>query len=168
MSDAAPAPDSDEAVLARMVARCDAAAERVHAKLMAAEETAEIAELVRAGQRLDRSLRQALLLKAKLARDPRERPSPDPEAVAARKTELRRAVAQVIRLETEAAEAPEQLAGDLAELELHLDLESRTPDFLTAPLNAVILRLCAGLDWPPPEYACVDPFAPPPPTPDTS
>lgn len=65
MSDAAHLPDDE--ILARLAARDLAAAERVHDKLMAAEETADIAELGRTYQRLARSVRQTLALKAKLA-----------------------------------------------------------------------------------------------------
>ena len=57
-----PAELSDEAMLSRLAA-CDfSAAEKVHAKLMAAEEASEIAELGRAYQRFARSLRQTLAL----------------------------------------------------------------------------------------------------------
>ena len=45
------------------------AAEKAHAKFMAAEETSDIAELGRTYQRMARSLRQTLALKAKLARE---------------------------------------------------------------------------------------------------
>ena len=64
-----PAELSDEAMLSRLAA-CDfSAAEKVHAKLMAAEEASEIAELGRAYQRFARSLRQTLALKARLKRE---------------------------------------------------------------------------------------------------
>uniref|UniRef100_UPI00286AD48A hypothetical protein n=1 Tax=Phenylobacterium sp. TaxID=1871053 RepID=UPI00286AD48A len=67
MSD--PADLSDEQMLARLAA-CDlSAAERVHGRLMAAEATAELAELGRTYQRISRSLRQTLALKARLARE---------------------------------------------------------------------------------------------------
>ena len=67
MSD--PATLSDEQMLARLAA-CDlSAAERVHGRMMAAEEVSEIAELGRTYQRIARSLRQTLALKARLTRE---------------------------------------------------------------------------------------------------
>ena len=69
MTDAAPMLSRDEAMLARLAELDLAAAEKAHAKLMAAEEAAEIAELGRTYQRMSRSLRQTLALKAKLARE---------------------------------------------------------------------------------------------------
>ena len=60
---------SDEEMLDRLAA-CDlAAAERVHGRLMAADEVSEIAELGRTYQRIARSLRQTLALKARLKRE---------------------------------------------------------------------------------------------------
>ena len=64
-------------MLARLAEFDLAAAERVHGRLMAAEESSEIAELGRTYQRVARSLRQTLALRAKLKRDaarPRPRP----------------------------------------------------------------------------------------------
>ena len=73
MAEAARSDDLDEdlQVLARALARDEAAAEKVHGKLMAAEDAAEIAELGRTAQRFGRSLRQILALKARLKREAR-------------------------------------------------------------------------------------------------
>lgn len=59
----------DEEMLARLAELDLAAAEKVHGKLMAADDAAEIADLSRAYQRLSRSVRQTLALKSRLARD---------------------------------------------------------------------------------------------------
>jgi hypothetical protein len=69
MSDAAHTASREEEMLARLAELDLAAAEKAHARLMAAEDAAEIAELGRTYQRMSRSLRQTLALKAKLARD---------------------------------------------------------------------------------------------------
>ncbi|MBU1515851.1 MAG: hypothetical protein KKE02_10435 [Alphaproteobacteria bacterium] len=62
-------PSREEEMLARLAELDLAAAEKTHGKLMAAEDTAEISDLGRAYQRLSRSLRQTLALKARLARE---------------------------------------------------------------------------------------------------
>ncbi|MFN3582446.1 hypothetical protein [Phenylobacterium sp.] len=72
MTEAAHIADADERMLGRLAELDLAAAERVHGRLMAAEEADEVADLGRAYQRLARSLRQTLALKAKLKLD-RER-----------------------------------------------------------------------------------------------
>jgi hypothetical protein len=102
---------SDEEMLARLAA-CDlAAAERVHGRLMAAEEASEVAELGRTYQRLARSLRQTLALKARLKREG-EAAAKDAAparaggvAVARRLREVRQAVTRVIWNEAEREDA---------------------------------------------------------------
>jgi hypothetical protein len=103
---------SDEEMLARLAA-CDlSAAERVHGRLMAAEEASEVAELGRTYQRLARSLRQTLALKAKLkgerdaaaAKDAAPAPAGG-VAVARRLREVRQAVTRVIWNEAEREDA---------------------------------------------------------------
>ena len=69
MSEEAPTPTREEEMFARLAELDLMAAEKAHAKLMAAEETSEIAELGRTYQRMARSLRQTLALKAKLVRE---------------------------------------------------------------------------------------------------
>jgi hypothetical protein len=100
---------SDEEMLARLAA-CDlTAAERVHSRLMAAEEASDIAELGRTDQRIARSLRQTLALKAKFKRE-READAKDtappatkgPMASAGRVREVRAAVARVAWNDAEA------------------------------------------------------------------
>ena len=94
-------PDGDEEMLARLAEFDLAAAERVHGRLMAAEESSEIAELGRTYQRVARSLRQTLALKAKLKRDREAAAKDAPKgrpgglAVTRRIRELRQAVTRV-------------------------------------------------------------------------
>jgi len=76
MTEAADIADADERMLGRLAELDLAAAERVHGRLMDAEGADEVADLGRAYQRLARSLRQTLALKAKLKLD-RERAARD-------------------------------------------------------------------------------------------
>ena len=147
-------PDRDEEMLARLAGFDLAAAERVHGRLMGAEEAGEIAELGRTYQRIARSLRQTLALKAKLKRD-REAAAKDAPnaparppgglAVARRLGELRAAVARVIWDEAEREEAPfveealEELIAD----------EMRADSFCAEPLDDHVARICLMLDLSP-------------------
>lgn len=69
MTEAHPPIDHDEAVLAELMAKDLDAVRRVHAQLMAATGTDEVNSLGRTYQRVARSLRQTLALKAKLKRE---------------------------------------------------------------------------------------------------
>lgn len=69
MSEATPSLDRDAEMFARLAEMDLAAAEHVHAQLMAATETGEINSLGRTYQRASRGLRQTLALKAKLKRE---------------------------------------------------------------------------------------------------
>jgi hypothetical protein len=143
------APDRDEEMLARLAEFDLAAAERVHGRLMAAEESSEIAELGRTYQRVARSLRQTLALKAKLkrdreaaAKDVKPRP-PGGVALARRIREVRAAVTRVIWNETESADD----ATDLEEaLEDALTLDMLRDDFCDEPLDDHVARICLSLD----------------------
>jgi hypothetical protein len=152
-----PADISDEEMLARLAA-CDlAAAERVHERLMATDETSEMAELGRTYQRFSRSLRQTLALKARLkreqaqaARDDAARdaagndvaPSPTGGlAVARRVRDVRAAVLRVIWDEAERAEVP-----DFEEaLEDQLSVESLGDGFCRETLDDDVARICLRL-----------------------
>jgi hypothetical protein len=144
-----PTPDRDEEMLARLAGFDLAAAERVHGRLMAAEESSEIAELGRTYQRVARSLRQTLALKAKLKRD-RETaakdakpPRPGGVALARRVREVRAAVTRVIWTEAESADS----ATDLEEaLDDRLTVEMLSDDFCDEPLDDHVARLCLALD----------------------
>lgn len=174
MSDAAHMPDDE--ILARLAARDLAAAERVHDKLMAAEETADIAELGRTYQRLARSVRQTLALKAKLARDrdaaaaPKAPPKPPPTwpdvelqrltpAVRARIDRVRDAVMPYFEREAEAADY-----DGLDEIEVYeilIDMADE-PSFLDAPVEDLSARVLETMGLParpatPPDPADAEP-----------
>jgi len=144
------APDRDEEMLARLAEFDLAAAERVHGRLMAAETASELAELGRTYQRLARSLRQTLALKAKLKRD-REAPAraaPQPAAgppgglaVARRLREVREAVTRVIWNELEREDASFCEEG----LEELIVEEMRGDGFCAEPLDDHVARICLML-----------------------
>jgi hypothetical protein len=146
-----PADISDEEMLARLAA-CDlSAAERVHARLMAAEDASEVAELGRTYQRIARSLRQTLALKARLkreqaqaARDETAKDVPPPPgglAVARRVRDVRDAVLRVIWDETEGQEAQDY--EDM--LEGRIAVESLGDGFCRETLDDHVARLCLSL-----------------------
>jgi hypothetical protein len=142
-------PDRDEEMLARLAEFDLAAAERVHGRLMAAEEVSEIAELGRTYQRIARSLRQTLALKAKLKRD-REAaiktppPAPtSPVAAARRVRELRQAVTRVIWNEAEDADSATYMEETLEDL---LTVEMLRDGFCAESLDDHVVRICMTLD----------------------
>ncbi|MET0271438.1 MAG: hypothetical protein ABW360_00460, partial [Phenylobacterium sp.] len=69
MSEATPFIDRDEAMLAELAELDLALARKVQACAMAAEDPETVGALARSYQRVARSLRQTLALKAKLKRD---------------------------------------------------------------------------------------------------
>jgi hypothetical protein len=159
MSEAAPDPD-DEAMLARLAQLDLALAERVHAAAMAAVEPDQINDLGRTYQRVARSLRQTLALKAKLRRDreadgranppPPPPPAPPPKldwvAMRRRQQALGEAVHRVIAVTFE----PES-----ADYDMHLDIlrdvistTSTEPEFTIRPLDGHVMETCAILDLP--------------------
>jgi len=154
MSQAAPAPTRDEEMLARLAELDLAAAEKVHGKLMAAEAAGEIADLGRTYQRLARSLRQTLALKAKLARDRAlgQTPAANPLASAPhflvdeRAMALQDAVDRVAEAAAPGDEARREALADRFDRELDDWIEQ--DDFCTADLDAQVLRACRLLDLP--------------------
>lgn len=140
-----------EQMLARLAAFDLAAAEKVHGRLMAAEEAAEIAELGRTYQRLARSLRQTLALKAKLKHD-REAAAKatastpaGPAAVARRTRQLRAGVTRVIWNEAE----PDEAADFEEALDELIDAECLEEGFCAEPLEDQIVRICTELGFSP-------------------
>ncbi len=144
---------SDEEMLARLAARDLAAAEHVHAKLMAAEEASEIAELGRTYQRFARSLRQTLALKARFRREqdqaaretaaPQEAKPPTSGVAAARRVgEVRAAVLRVVWDEAEDEDAREDYEEELDAL---LQAASERTDFCAEPLDDHVARTCLRL-----------------------
>ncbi len=148
-----PADISDEEMLARLAVRDLAAAEHVHAKLMAAEEASEIAELGRTYQRFARSLRQTLALKARFRREQeqaardaetaREAKPPSGGLAAARWVgEVRAAVLRVVWDEAEDEDAREDYEEELDAL---LQAASERGDFCAEPLDDHVARTCLRL-----------------------
>jgi hypothetical protein len=144
-----PIPDRDEEMLARLAEFDLAAAERVHGRLMAAEAASEIAELGRTYQRIARSLRQTLALKAKLKRD-REAAAKDAPprppggvAVARRIRELRQAVSRVIWAEAESADYATHMEEAFEDV---LTREMLSDRFCDEPLDDHVARLCLDLN----------------------
>jgi len=160
MTDATDIVDREAQMLGRLAELDLAAAERVHARLMATEDAGEIADLGRTYQRIARSLRQTLALKARLAHEQAGRAridrGPRNETTAqARKAEVREAVSRVVWDEYERDEAE----AILQEFEDLLPLAAAEESFLTAPLPVVVARLCALLEVPwraPPPPATAD------------
>jgi hypothetical protein len=146
-------PDRDEEMLARLAEFDLAAAERVHGRLMAAEETSDIAELGRTYQRIARSLRQTLALKAKLKRDretaqiagAKDAPprAPGGVAVVRRIRELRTAVARVIWAEAESPDHGTTIEAEFEDLVAH---EMSTDAFCEEPLDDHVARICLDLN----------------------
>ena len=147
---------SDEEMLARLAA-CDlSAAERVHERLMAAETAGDIPELGRTYQRIARSLRQTLALKARLEREAAlaasdgamnaaKPPPPGGLAVARRIRDVREAVLRVIWDEAEGEEAQDYEDA----LEGRLAVESLGDDFRRETLDDNVARLCLRLELSP-------------------
>jgi len=150
MSASADSTDRDEQMLARLAELDLAAAERAHARLMSAEDAHEIADLGRTYQRLARSLRQTLALKAKLKRERAEAPKgpeavqakPGGAAVARRIRELREGVTRVIWDEAEDPESADWLVEGLEETITHEMLQD---GFGVETLDDHVARVAMGL-----------------------
>ncbi len=153
MSEALPTtPDRDEAMLARLAEFDLSAAERVHGRLMAAEAASEIAELGRTYQRIARSLRQTLALKARLKRE-RAQTEIEPQAaggkpggvaVARRIRELSAAVTRVIWNETEDETEAEFHEENLADL---IADECLRDAFCAETLDDHVARVCLSFGF---------------------
>lgn len=150
MSEAPAIADRDELMLAELAELDLALAKRLHACAMAAEDPEAVGALSRGYQRIARSLRQTLALKAKLKRDreadlrahpppPPPPPRRDPGRIARRKDELRQAVRRVIWNEQEGEHA--DYLFDL--LEDRLEQHGRAAAFGLEPLDEHIADLCA-------------------------
>lgn len=148
MSDGADIVDLDEQMLARLAQLDLAAAERVHARLMAAEGADEVADVGRTYQRMARSLRQTLALKARLKRERDQVPKdaapakPGGVAVARRIRELRLAVPRVIWNEAEDDETANFHEESLEDL---ITEECLRDSFCAEPLDDHIARVCLAL-----------------------
>ena len=144
-------PDLDEQMLARLAQLDLAAAERVQGRLMAAEGADEVSDLGRTYQRMARSLRQTLALKARLTRE-REQGAKDAPpakpggvAVARRIRELRQGVLRVIWTESETEKDAGYAEEAMEDLVAH---ECLGDSFCAEPLDDHIARVCMMLDLP--------------------
>lgn len=181
MSDAAHTPSREEEMLARLAELDLAAAEKAHAKLMAAEDASEIAELGRTYQRMSRSLRQTLALRAKLARE-REihRIRTTPIALAPRRASTQHLTPEVrahvdsaateimayLERETEAEDYAH--IGETEVYEILIDI-ARDEAFLDMPIVELLDRVMEILEPEPDELYELEtpgpPADPPPPEP---
>jgi len=165
-------------MLARLAELDLAAAEKAHARLMAAEDASEIAEMGRTYQRMSRSLRQTLALKAKLARERelhRIRTTPmalTPRQAGAQhltpavRAHIDRAAAVVLKfVERETEPTDFEHLGETEIYEILMEL-ARDQDFLDTPVEQLLERVFDFLG-PPPEdfYDPDDPADPPAPEP---
>ncbi|MDB5423207.1 MAG: hypothetical protein JWQ29_623 [Phenylobacterium sp.] len=140
--------DLEEQMLSRLAQLDLTAAERVHGRLMVAEAAADVADLGRTYQRVARSLRQTLALKAQLkrAREQGLKDAPPARpggvAVARRIRELRLAVLRVIWNE---AEGDDFANFGEEELEQLIAEECLRDSFCAEPLDDHIARVCMAL-----------------------
>jgi len=154
MSEGPDIADPNERMLARLAELDLAAAERAHARLMAAgEETFDQAG--RTYQRMARSLRQTLALNAKLKRERAQAPAPAPAkpggaAIARRIGELRQAVTRVIWDEAEDAEAADWHLDSLEDLVVQ---EMLRDTFVAETLDDHVARVCLALGLAPERIA---------------
>ena len=124
MSDAADIIDPDERMLARLAELDASLAEKLHGLAMAESDPEIVASLARGYQRIARSLRQTLALKAKLKGDReralREQPWPmsvsGPVRDEARTLRAREAVRRAVRRVIAAAEIEQEEADYLTDL----------------------------------------------------
>jgi hypothetical protein len=149
MSADAATPSREEQMLAELAELDLALARRVHAKAMAAEDVDDINALSRTYQRVARSLRQTLALKARLERDRQAgvaraaRPF-DAPAVGRRMVELRDAITRIGWTEHEPS-AIHDLARELEEI---LGVLAFEPGFAERPLADQVVELCEKLELP--------------------
>lgn len=120
ITDAAPITDPDELALARLAELDASLAEKLHGLAMAESDPEIVASLARGFQRIARSLRQTLALKAKLKRDRENalRGLPAPELVRdeARIERAREAAGRAVRRVIAAAEIEREEADYLTDL----------------------------------------------------
>jgi hypothetical protein len=137
-------------ILARLAEVNLSAAEILHDRLAEAQTNAEARDLGLALQRVSRSLRQTLLLEAKLARDGRaaaREAAADAEAADKRQAEVRKAAVRqaVNRIALEACDSREDADELIEDLDRRLDDYVRTHDFETATLDELVAVICKDL-----------------------
>jgi hypothetical protein len=156
MSEALSLSERIAARLERLAEMDLAAAEHVHAQLLATTEAKETAELARAYQRASRTLRQTLMLQMKHVRDQADAQARAKilgrrdeiireERIEQRTLALQDAVCRVAGAAIADFDAREER---LDRLDVELDDWLDAPDYLTADLDAQVLRACRLLDLP--------------------
>lgn len=149
-------PDPDEQMLARLAAMDMAAAEAAHARFMAAAEPDESARAGRTYQKMARSLRQTLMLKARLAREARQaareavevQRAQDREETALRKDRLKAGVEAALRREIDDFSDDEH--WDFQErLDAAITTEALADGFLSEDLGRQVARLVGQLGFRP-------------------
>lgn len=156
MSEALSLSERIAARLERLAEMDLAAAEHVHAELLATTEPKETAELARAYQRASRTLRQTLMLQMKHARDEADVLARAKifgrrdEAIREARTEQRTLALQdaVGRVAGAAIDDVDEREDRLDRFDLELDDWIQEPDFFTADLGRQVLRACRLLDLP--------------------
>ena len=172
------APTLSERIAARLerLAEMDlAAAEHVHAQLVASTEPKITAELSRAYQRASRTLRQTLMLQMKhereqaaaAARTPAERPFSDADRafsrlVNARIEDLQDAVGRVAAAAH--PDRPRLQREALDRLDIELDDVSEEDEFIDEPLHDQVVAVCERLRLPPALAQQWETLPPPPET----
>jgi len=155
--------DRDQQMLAELAELDLALARHVQARALATDDGAEVAELSRAYQRISRSVRQTLALKAKLKRDAeqharwleardvrpqRQEPTPDPaDRAAKRRVDLENAVARVIWAEREydKADWEERRERRFQRLDALIDRRAQTGAIGRGTLDEDVRLLCGDL-----------------------
>lgn len=156
MSEAAPI-DRDAQMLARLAELDLSAAEHAHARLVATDETAQIDVLGRTYQRMARSLRQTLALKAKLAKEQRLATSPflqnamSPSSIQDFRTDERIMDIQDAAERIAGAAVPGDPEGRetlLERFDRELDDWTLEDDFTEADLDSQVRRACRVMGLP--------------------
>jgi len=148
--------DRDQQILGELAELDMALARHVHARALATDDPAQVADLSRAYQRISRSVRQTLALKAKLKREAdqharwlaaRSHASAPLSPIQRRRIELESAVARVIVAERE-TERPDwdTREDELFEtMERRLDFRIDRGDIGRGSLDDDVVALCADL-----------------------
>lgn len=156
-----PGLDADDAMLGQLAARDLAAVEHAHERLVAADGAGDIADLGLAYERLARSLRETLALKARLAGEAAEREgiahAPQWTAAAAvrighRQRQVYEAIDAVIWAEHQ-AQRLDRPGTMLARLVERLAAEAKDERFADQDPAALAARICADLGLPAPAAA---------------
>jgi len=159
MSDAAAMAERREEILGELAEWMHAAAREAQRRLLDAETTEDFALLTGSLAKLARDVRQSILLHRKLEAERLEAERRAGEAAARAETasefiprhlkrvRLRTAITRHVRSELEDDEEAELFREDL---NARLDELEGTDDFLDAPIDELIARLCRDLGFAPP------------------